>query len=102
MKLRMLRDWLIYLLIFACFMAIIVSQIYLSMSKESTTEDAVMFTTRHSLNFTGVIVRNEKLVRSQNMQDGVLNYCVSDGARLSKRSQIARIYTSYDLSLIHI
>lgn len=96
MKLRMLRDSLIYLLIFACFMAIIVSQIYLSMSKESTTEDAVMFTTRHSLSFTGVIVRDEKLVRSQNMQDGVLNYCVSDGARLSKRSQIARIYTSYD------
>ena len=42
MKLRMLRDWLIYLLIFACFMAIIVSQIYLSMSKESTTEDAAL------------------------------------------------------------
>ncbi len=96
MKLRRLRDTLIYILIFSCFIAIISSQIYLSMSKESTTEDAVMFTTKQSLSFTGVIVRDEKLVSSQGVQEGVLNYCVSDGSRLSKRSQIARVYDSSD------
>lgn len=96
MKLRRLRDTLIYILIFGCFIAIICSQIYISMSKESTTEDAVMFTTKQSLSFTGVIVRDEKLVRSMSVQDGVLNYCVADGSRLSKRSQIARVYSSSD------
>lgn len=93
---RRIRDALIYLLIACCFVAIIVSQILLTMSKESKTEDTVMFTTRHSISFTGVIVRNEKLVHSQYYGDGIINYCVSDGARLSKKSQIARIYDSYD------
>ncbi len=95
-KLRKLRDTLIYVLIFGCFIAIIISQIYIAMSKESTTEDAVMFTTKQSLSFTGIIVRDEKLVRSQGAQEGVLNYCVADGSRLSKRSQIARVYSSSD------
>lgn len=91
-----IRDTLIYLLIFACVISIVVSQIYVFFSSESDTEDALMFTARSSIDFTGVIIRDESLVYSQYAGDGVLNYCVDDGSRLSKNSQIATIYDSYD------
>ncbi len=93
---RKIRDTLIYLLIFTCIISVAVSQIYVFFSNENKTEDAVMFTARSSIDFTGVIVRNESLVYSQYAGDGILNYCIDDGSRLSKNSQIATIYDSYD------
>ena len=96
MTYRRIRDTLLYLLIFGCILAIVISQIYLLFSRESETEDAVEFTARSSISFTGVIVRNESLVYSQNASDGIINYLVEDGSRLSKQSDIATIYKSYD------
>lgn len=84
------------MLILICILAIIISQIYLAMQRESRTEDAVLFTTRHSISFTGVIVRDETPVYSSDIGSGILNYCVEDGSRLSKKSQIARVFSSYD------
>lgn len=96
MTYRRIRDTLLYILIFGCILAIVISQIYLLFSRESETEDAVEFTARSSISFTGVIVRNESLVYSQNASDGIINYLVEDGSRLSKQSNIATIYKSYD------
>lgn len=96
MKYRKIRDALIYLLIFGCILAVVISQIYLTVLTDSQTEDAVLFTTRESLSFTGVIVRDEALVYTSYTGEGILNYSVDDGSRLSKKSSIASIYKSYD------
>ena len=55
-----------------------------------------MFTTRQSISFTGVMIRDEKLVYSTDLDKGVLSYSVDDGSRLSKQSSIAKIFDSYN------
>lgn len=95
MRFRRLRDFLIYVVIFGCIFAIVLSQIYLTMSADSDTEDATLFTTTKSLSFTGVIVRDESLVYTSYLGDGVLTYDIDDGSRVSNGSSIAKIYNSY-------
>ncbi|MCD7889573.1 MAG: hypothetical protein LUG23_06645 [Oscillospiraceae bacterium] len=95
MRFRRLRDFLIYVVIFGCIFAIVLSQIYLTMSADSDTEDATLFTTSKTLSFTGVIVRDESLVYTSYLGDGVLTYDIGDGSRVSNGSSIAKIYNSY-------
>ncbi|MCD7846864.1 MAG: hypothetical protein LUG49_02355 [Oscillospiraceae bacterium] len=95
MRFRRLRDILIYLIIIVCISAIVISQIYLTMSADSDTEDATLFTTSKTLNFTGVIVRDESLVYTSYLGGGVLTYDIDDGSRVSNGSSIAKIYNSY-------
>lgn len=95
MRFRRLRDFLIYVVIFGCIFAIVLSQIYLTMSADSDTEDATLFTTTKSLSFTGVIVRDESLIYTSYLGDGVLTYDIDDGSRVSNGSSIAKIYNSY-------
>ncbi|MCC8195963.1 MAG: hypothetical protein LIO49_04020 [Ruminococcus sp.] len=95
MRFRRLRDFLIYVVIFGCIFAIVLSQIYLTMSADSDTEDATLFTTSKTLSFTGVIVRDESLVYTSYLGDGVLTYDIDDGSRVSNGSSIAKIYNSY-------
>ncbi len=95
MRFRRLRDLLIYVIIFGCIFAIVLSQIYLTMSADSDTEDASLFTTSKTLSFTGVIVRDESLVYTSYTGDGVLTYDIDDGSRVSNGSSIANIYNSY-------
>ncbi len=95
MRFRRLRDFLIYVIIFGCIFAIVVSQIYLTMSSSSDTEDATLFTTSKTLSFTGVIIRDESLVYSNYTGNGVLTYEIDDGSRVSNGSSIAYIYNSY-------
>lgn len=95
LRLRRLRDALLMSLVVLCVFALIASQIYLSIHGSENTQDAVLYTCKESISFTGVIVRDETVVFSQHINDGVMNYAVSDGARLSKDSVIARIYDSY-------
>ncbi|MCD7823795.1 MAG: hypothetical protein LUG86_07265 [Oscillospiraceae bacterium] len=95
MRFRRLRDLLIYAVILACIAAIVVSQIYLTLSSDSDTEDATLFTTSKTLSFTGVIVRDESLVYTSYLGDGVLTYDIDDGSRVSNGSSIAKIYNSY-------
>ncbi|MCD8108054.1 MAG: hypothetical protein LUE20_08860 [Oscillospiraceae bacterium] len=86
---------MIYVIIFGCIFAIVLSQIYLTLSADSDTEDATLFTTSKTLSFTGVIIRDESLVYSSYIGDGVLTYDIDDGSRVSNGSSIAKIYNSY-------
>ncbi len=97
MALKRIRDGLLIALIVACVSAILISQIYIGINRSNTTEDAVLFTSKRALSFTGIIVRDEKVVYTPfPVGDGVLAYTVSDGDRLSKTSIIANIYDSED------
>ncbi len=91
-KYRRLRDALLMALIALCVFALVGSQIYLGLHGSESTQDAVLYTCKESLNFTGVFVRDETVIYSQYIGDGVMNYSVGDGSRLSKDSVIARIY----------
>ncbi len=95
MRYNRVRDWLLMALIGACVFALILSQIYLGMHGTENTQDAVLYTCKESLSFTGVFVRDETVIYSTHMGDGVMNYSVSDGSRLSKDSTIAKVYDSY-------
>lgn len=95
LKIRRLRDALLMALVVLCVFALIASQIYLSVHGSENTQDAVLYTCKESISFTGVMVRDETVIYSQHIDDGIMNYAVSDGARLSKDSTIARIYDSY-------
>ena len=71
-------------------------QIYVRINRTIDTEEAVLYTCKDGISFTGVLVRAESLVYSTYTGEGVLDYTVSDGSRLSKKSDIANIYDSYD------
>ncbi len=90
-----IRDALLMALIFLCVFALIGSQIYIRLNGSENTQDAVLYTCKESLGFTGVFVRDETVIYSDYVGSGVMSYSVSDGSRLSKDSVIARIYDSY-------
>lgn len=95
LKYRRIRDALLMAVVVLCVFALIGSQIYISMHGSENTQDAVLYTCKESISFTGVFVRNETILYSQYVGDGVMSYAVSDGSRLSKDSTVARIYDSY-------
>ena len=92
---RRIRDAIIMFVLAMCVFAIILSQIYLNVHGGENTQDAVLYTYKESLSFTGVFVRDETVIYSDYMGDGVMHYEVSDGSRLSKNSNVAIIYDSY-------
>ena len=59
-KLSNIRDTLLFGLIIICVVAIIGSQIYVGINTSNDTEDAVLYTCKDGLSFTGVLVRNPK------------------------------------------
>ncbi len=95
MRYNRIRDALLMALIFACIFALIGAQIYIRLNSSENTQDAVLYTCKESLSFTGVFIRDETVIYSDYVGSGVMNYAVSDGSRLSKDSVIARIYDSY-------
>ena len=90
-----IRDGLLMALIFICIFALIGAQIYIRLNGSENTQDAVLYTCKESLSFTGVFIRDESVIYSDYAGSGIMNYAVSDGSRLSKDSVIARIYDSY-------
>ena len=97
MTYRRIRDGMLCALAVACGIVVIIAQVYISINPARTTEDAVLFTSKNSLSFTGIIVRDETVVYSPfTSNTGVLSYTVSDGDRLSKSSSIANIYDNED------
>ncbi len=94
-KFNRIRDAILMAVIVLCVFALIGSQIYIGMNRTENTQDAVLYTCKESLSFTGVIIRDESVVYSQYVGEGIMDYAVSDGSRLSKDSAIARIYDSY-------
>lgn len=97
MKFKSIRDTLLIALIFVAILSLIVSQIYIGINHANSTEDALLYSARRSLSFTGVIVRDETIVYTPfSVGSGVLDYTVSDGSRLSNKTVIANVYDSYD------
>ncbi len=97
MKFKSIRDTLLIALIFVAILSLIVSQIYIGINRANSTEDALLYSARRSLSFTGVIVRDETIVYTPfSVGSGVLDYTVSDGSRLSNKTVIANVYDSYD------
>lgn len=65
-------------------------QVYLSQYTGLTTETAMFSTVAESIDTTGFIVRNERVITSS--VNGVLNYTVDDGERTAAGGVIAEIY----------
>ena len=61
------------------------------------TETAIYDTVTDGLNITGLIIRNETLVSTEN--DGVLHFLVTDGGRVAKGGTIANVYESEESSI---
>ncbi len=94
MTYRRIRDAILMFLIALCVAVIIISQIYIGVHGTENTQDAVLYTCKESLSFTGVFVRDETVIYSDYTGKGIMNYTVSDGSRLSKDSTVAMIYDS--------
>lgn len=95
MRYRRIRDAILMSLIALCVFALIGSQIYIGIHGSENTQDAVLYTCKESLSFTGVFIRDETVIYSQYKGSGIMHYTVSDGSRLSKNSTVAMIYDSY-------
>lgn len=65
--------------------------------KPISTESASYYTAADGLNITGLIIRNETLVKSQS--GGVMHFIASDGSRVAKGGVIANIYDNESASL---
>ena len=75
----------------------LVNQLFSSLYKPITTESAIYYTHTDGFNITGVIIRNEILVETDNK--GVLHFMIEDGKRVSKNGVIANIYTNESASI---
>ncbi len=76
----------------------LVHQLISSVYKPITTETAKFFTSNDGFDITGVVIRNEQLVKTK--QDGVLHFLTQDGSRVAKDGVIANIYSSENSSII--
>lgn len=65
--------------------------------KPISTESATYYTAADGLNITGLIIRNETLVKSQS--GGVMHFIASDGSRVAKDGVIANIYDNEAASI---
>ena len=76
---------------------IIFHHIFSGLNNNLKTETAIYYTATDGLNITGIIIRNETLITSD--QNGVLHFMVSDGGRVSKDGVIANIYDNENSSI---
>lgn len=67
-------------------------QVYLSQYTGLSTETAMYSTVSDTIDTTGFIIRNEKLIRTD--YSGVLNYTLDDGEKTASGGVIAEIYPS--------
>ena len=67
-------------------------QIYRSHYTSVQTETAAYFTASDSVQVNGIAVRDEILLQGQN--DGVIDYILSDGDKISKGGTVALIYSN--------
>lgn len=65
--------------------------------KPISTESATYYTAADGLNITGLIIRNETLVKSQS--GGVMHFIASDGSRVAKDGVITNIYDNESASI---
>lgn len=74
------------------------NQIISSAYKPVKTESAVFYTVADGLNITGIIIRNEILVKYDG--SGVMHYVTPDGNRVAKQGVIANIYDTASASIM--
>ena len=88
----MKKHSLVKIVLIAFALIFIIHQSISSFYKPITTESAVYYTMSDGFNITGVIIRNEILVKNTN--SGVLHFMIDDGKRVSKNGVIANVYDS--------
>ncbi|MBQ6815612.1 MAG: hypothetical protein IJP26_00065 [Clostridia bacterium] len=70
----------------------LVYQLFASLYNPVTTEIVTQFSTTDGINITGVIIREETLVKNNNL--GTMHFEIEDSERVSKGGVIANIYGS--------
>ncbi len=75
----------------------IINQLVSSFYKPITTESAVYHSLADGFKITGIILRNEHLVETDNK--GVLHFMIEDGKRVSKNGLVANVYNSESASI---
>lgn len=93
MKSEKVLKFFVVLLIAVFFVHQAAAAVYKPISTESTT----YYTAADGLNITGLIIRNETLVKSQS--GGVMHFIASDGSRVAKDGVIANIYDNESASI---
>ncbi len=85
--------------IFLIFLALtfIIHQLVSIFYKPITTESAYYHTASKGFDITGIIIRNESLVKTN--KDGVLHFITPDGNRVAKNGVIANVYQNEDASI---
>ncbi len=76
----------------------LIHQLVSSLYKPITTETAKFYTSNDGFDITGIVIRNEMLVKSK--QDGVLHFLTPDGSRVAKDGVIANVYSSESASIV--
>lgn len=66
-------------------------QIFFAGSSSVNTEAALYYTSNDSINATGYIIRDEKLIVDG--QNGVLSYVLADGDRVANGGTVAKVYS---------
>ena len=82
---------IIILAVFICY------QVYTSVINPIKTENTFYYTAVDDFKITGLIFRNEVLVKSN--KDGVMHFTVDDGNRVAKNAVIANVYDSEEASI---
>ena len=67
------------------------SQIYYVVSENEETYRAISYTTKQTIDFDGIFVRNETILPYSG--GGVLNYINSDGSKIASNSIVAQVVT---------
>ncbi len=93
----MKKNALLRFVLVAFVLVFLINQLVSSFYKPITTESAIYYTLSDGLKITGVILRNEILVESDN--NGVLHFMIEDGNRVSKDGVIANVYSSESASI---
>lgn len=75
----------------------VIHQTFSFFYKPISTESAVFKTHTDGYKITGIVIRNETLVKTS--KDGVLHFMIDDGKRVSKDGVIANIYDSESASI---
>ena len=89
---------IVWILVLLFLVAMIVSQMVIHLYNPLVTENAELYSSTAYTELMGVYFRDETVINYNG--SGVISYVYSDGERLAKNSEIARIYkTSTDLAL---
>lgn len=93
----MKKHSLVKIVIIAFALIFIIHQSVSTLYKPITTESAVYYTMSDGMNITGIVIRNEILVKSND--SGVLHFMIDDGKRVSKNGVVANVYSNESASI---